>query len=100
MAKMPMKKDPKTGKMMPAFMVKKKNGNGKTKNGMKNGAKKNGNGMNGLTAAQKNKSTSSRYSEEEKEKIKQSKTHILWTVIAKFMWQEIQDCWFCHCPYA
>ena len=31
----------------------KKNGNGKTKNGMKNGAKKNGNGMNGLTAAQK-----------------------------------------------
>ena len=50
---MPMKKDPKTGKMMPAFMVKKKNGNGKTKNGMKNGAKKNGNGMNGLTAAQK-----------------------------------------------
>ena len=53
MAKMPMKKDPKTGKMMPAFMVKKKNGNGKTKNSMKNGAKKNGNGMNGLTAAQK-----------------------------------------------
>ena len=51
MAKMPMKKDPKTGKMMPAFMVKKKNGN--AKNGMKNGAKKNGNGMNGLTAAQK-----------------------------------------------
>ena len=50
---MPMKKYPKTGKMMPAFMVKKKNGNGKTKNGMKNGAKKNGNGMNGLTAAQK-----------------------------------------------
>ena len=34
---MPMKKDPKTGKMMPAFMVKKKNGNG----------------MNGLTTAQK-----------------------------------------------
>tara|TARA_Y100000992_G_C21183463_1_gene451869 strand:- start:312 stop:509 length:198 start_codon:yes stop_codon:yes gene_type:complete len=49
MAKMPMKKDPKTGKMMPAFMAKKKNGNGKTKNG----TKKNGNGMNGLTAAQK-----------------------------------------------
>ena len=34
MAKMPMKKDPKTGKMMPAFLAKKKNGNGKTKNGM------------------------------------------------------------------
>ena len=44
-----MKKDPKTGKMMPAFKAKKKNGNGKTKNG----TKKNGNGMNGLTAAQK-----------------------------------------------
>ena len=27
-----MKKDPKTGKMMPAFLAKKKNGNGKTKN--------------------------------------------------------------------
>tara|TARA_Y100001937_G_C7054432_1_gene300733 strand:+ start:544 stop:762 length:219 start_codon:yes stop_codon:yes gene_type:complete len=55
MAKMPMKKDPKTGKMMPAFLAKKKNGNGKTKNGMKNGNGKNGmkNGMNGLTAAQK-----------------------------------------------
>ena len=26
-----MKKDPKTGKMMPAFMAKKKNGNGNTK---------------------------------------------------------------------
>ncbi len=42
-----MKKDPKTGKMMPAFMKKKngaKNGNGK--NGMKNGNGK-------LTAAQK-----------------------------------------------
>ena len=32
-----MKKNPKTGKMMPAFLAKKKNGNG----------------MNGLTAAQK-----------------------------------------------
>ena len=50
---MPIKKNPKTGKMMPAFLAKKKNGNGKTKNGMKNGTKKNGNGMNGLTAAQK-----------------------------------------------
>ncbi len=46
-----MKKDPKTGKMMPAFMVKKKNGNGK--NGMKNGKNGMKNGANGLTAAQK-----------------------------------------------
>ena len=28
MAKMPMKKDPKTGKMMPDLLAKKKNGNG------------------------------------------------------------------------
>ena len=52
MAKMPMKKDPKTGKMMPAFIAKKKNGNGNTK---KNGKAMNGNGngKNGLTAKQK-----------------------------------------------
>jgi hypothetical protein len=47
MAKMPMKKDPKTGKMMPAFLAKKK------KNGNGNAMNMNGNGMNGLTAKQK-----------------------------------------------
>ena len=54
MTKMPMKKDPKTGKMMPAFLAKKKkngNGNAMKKNG--NGMNGNGNGKNGLTAKQK-----------------------------------------------
>ena len=53
MAKMPMKKDPKTGKAMPAFLAKQKNGNGNSMKKNGNGQNGNGKSMNGLTAKQK-----------------------------------------------
>ena len=45
-----MKKDPKTGKALPAFLAKKKNGNGNAMKKNGNGMNGNGKSMNGLTA--------------------------------------------------